>query len=104
MEPIIVLNFDMEDNNYDINVTPDKREIFITNEIEIVENIRAKLNQFFEDIQRLSAYNVNTKISGKSPNITFSNQSKKRDISEIFDSKEKINYKEPSPKRNTNWL
>lgn len=40
MDPIIVLNFDVEDNNYDINVTPDKREIFLKNEQEIVEYLR----------------------------------------------------------------
>ena len=41
MDPIIVLNFDIEDNNYDINVTPDKREIFLKNENEIVDHLRA---------------------------------------------------------------
>lgn len=37
MNPILVLNIDVEDNNYDINVSPDKREVFIKNEDEVIE-------------------------------------------------------------------
>ena len=50
MSPIIVINFDVEDLNFDINVTPDKREIFLKNETEIIEALKVKLNEFFEDI------------------------------------------------------
>jgi DNA mismatch repair ATPase MutL len=59
MDPILVINFDVEDNNFDINCTPDKREIFLKNESDIIDGLRVYLNQFFEDIQRISAYNVN---------------------------------------------
>lgn len=32
MTPIIILNLLVEDDNYDINASPDKREVFIKNE------------------------------------------------------------------------
>jgi DNA mismatch repair protein PMS2 len=54
--PIIILNLDVEDNNYDINVSPDKREVFIKNEEEVIEHLREILTEFFEDIQRTKAY------------------------------------------------
>ena len=56
MNPILVLNIQVEDNNYDINVSPDKREVFIKNEDEVISNLQGKLSQFFEDIQRTKAY------------------------------------------------
>jgi DNA mismatch repair ATPase MutL len=46
----------VEDKNYDINVSPDKREVFIKNEDEVIENLKVKLITFFEDIQRTKAY------------------------------------------------
>ena len=44
MNPLLVLNIDVEDNNYDINVSPDKREVFIKNEDEVIEKLRIILN------------------------------------------------------------
>ena len=38
MNPILILNIEVEDNNYDINVSPDKREVFIKNEEEVIEH------------------------------------------------------------------
>ena len=40
----------VEDENYDINVSPDKREVFIKNEAEVLEELKTQLTQFFEDI------------------------------------------------------
>jgi len=40
----------VEDNNFDINVSPDKREVFIKNEEEVIEALRTHLSEFFEDI------------------------------------------------------
>ena len=56
MNPFIVMNIDVDDNNYDINVSPDKREVFLKNEEEVIENLRIKLSEFFENIQRVKAY------------------------------------------------
>ncbi len=36
MNPMIIMNIDVEDNNYDINVSPDKRDVFLKNEDEVV--------------------------------------------------------------------
>jgi DNA mismatch repair protein PMS2 len=43
MNPILILNIDVEDNNYDINVSPDKREVFIKNEDEVIEHFKIQL-------------------------------------------------------------
>jgi DNA mismatch repair protein PMS2 len=56
MSPIIIINLEVEDNNYDINVSPDKRDVFLKNEEEVVESMRSKLNEFFEQISRVKAY------------------------------------------------
>ena len=50
MNPIIILNLMVEDDNYDINASPDKREVFIKNEREILPLFRAHLEDFFENI------------------------------------------------------
>lgn len=36
MNPIIVIGMTVEDENYDINASPDKREVFIKNEAEVL--------------------------------------------------------------------
>ena len=46
----ILWNILAEDNNYDINVSPDKREVFIKNENEVLEELKIKLVEFFEEI------------------------------------------------------
>ena len=46
----ILWNILVEENNYDINVSPDKREVFIKNEAEVLEALKIELVQFFEDI------------------------------------------------------
>ena len=40
---IVLWNILVEENNYDINVSPDKREVFIKNEIEMLEALRIEL-------------------------------------------------------------
>ena len=56
MNPMIIMNIDVEDNNYDINVSPDKRDVFLKNEDEVVNKLKIQLVAFFEDIQRTKAY------------------------------------------------
>jgi DNA mismatch repair protein PMS2 len=58
MNPLLILNIEVEDNNYDINVSPDKREVFIKNEDEVIEHLKVHLNEFFEDIQRTKAFDT----------------------------------------------
>ena len=50
MNPIIILILQVEDDNYDINVSPDKREVFIKNEKDILPLLKTKLEDFFEKI------------------------------------------------------
>lgn len=50
MSPLIIVNIEVEDNNYDINVSPDKREVFIKNEDEVIGALKIKLQEFFENI------------------------------------------------------
>ena len=40
MSPLIIINIEVEDNNYDINVSPDKREVFIKNEDEVIKELK----------------------------------------------------------------
>lgn len=53
--PIVVLKLLVEDDNYDINAAPDKREVFIQNEKEMLPKLRVKLDEFFERICRQAA-------------------------------------------------
>jgi len=64
MSPIIVLNLEVEANNYDINVSPDKREIFIKNEAEAMEVLSRRVEEFFEEIQRTNIFSVPRSKSG----------------------------------------
>ena len=50
--PIVILKLLVEDDNYDINAAPDKREVFIKNEKEMLPELRVKLEEFFERICR----------------------------------------------------
>ena len=50
MSPILILSMFIEDNNYDINISPDKREVCLKNEKVILEALKAHLESFFEDI------------------------------------------------------
>ena len=69
--PVIVLNFTVEDEYYDINVTPDKREVFIKNESEIITELKIKLNDFFEEIQKSKlVQNLKKKEDGFNPQLT----------------------------------
>lgn len=63
MNPMIIMNIDVEDNNYDINVSPDKRDVFLKNEDEVIDALRTKLIEFFENIQRTKAYDAQSIIS-----------------------------------------
>ena len=48
--PLIFLNFEIEEGFYDVNVSPDKWEIFIRNEYMIVNDLNQALSKFFEEV------------------------------------------------------
>ena len=50
MSPILIISLFVEDNNYDINISPDKREVCLKNEKEVLEVLKANLESFFEDV------------------------------------------------------
>lgn len=58
--PIIILSLLIEADNYDINASPDKREVFIKNEREVLPLLKVKLEDFFERISRVQSYNSGT--------------------------------------------
>ena len=48
--PILILALKVEDENYDINASPDKREVFLKNEYEVNQKLKVHLEDFFETI------------------------------------------------------
>ena len=50
MNPILIISLLVEDDNYDINASPDKREVFLKNEKEVIDAMKVHLNDFFENI------------------------------------------------------
>ena len=62
---LVIWNILVEENNYDINVSPDKREVFIKNESQVLEALKTQLLQFFEDLQRVKAYDASDQSLSK---------------------------------------
>ncbi|KAI9146517.1 hypothetical protein BKA69DRAFT_1130667 [Paraphysoderma sedebokerense] len=46
--PAFVLDFKLETDSYDVNVTPDKRTIFLHDEKKIIESLREEFTKLFE--------------------------------------------------------
>jgi DNA mismatch repair protein PMS2 len=45
--PFFMLNLEMNPQDYDVNLTPDKRQIFLHNEKEVLQFVRTKMELFF---------------------------------------------------------
>ncbi|XP_050526436.1 mismatch repair endonuclease PMS2 isoform X2 [Daktulosphaira vitifoliae] len=58
--PFVYLNILIERAQVDVNVTPDKRQIFLTNEKYLLTILRASLNKLYESIP--STYKINTSL------------------------------------------
>ncbi|XP_025423101.1 mismatch repair endonuclease PMS2 [Sipha flava] len=56
--PFVYLNITIARDEVDINVTPDKRQIFLSNENYLVSMIKASMNKLYENIP--STYKMNT--------------------------------------------
>ena len=72
--PFVFLNVDMERTAVDVNVTPDKRKIFLTKEKIILDILKNSLLKLFEDIPRTlkieSTQNFNkTEINDVKPDV-----------------------------------
>jgi len=53
----VVLNILVADGCYDINVSPDKREVFLKDEQLIMDQLQVELTEWFDTMQRQSAFN-----------------------------------------------
>jgi DNA mismatch repair ATPase MutL len=53
----VVLNILVADGCYDINVAPDKREVFLKDEQLIMDQLQIVLTEWFDTMQRQSAFN-----------------------------------------------
>ena len=72
--PVIVLNFHVDDEFYDINVSPDKREVFLKNEQEIIKELKIKLSEFFDNIQKSKVVQSLKKKKGDGYNPTLGDE------------------------------
>ncbi|XP_022166778.1 mismatch repair endonuclease PMS2 [Myzus persicae] len=107
--PFVYLNITIAKAEVDINVTPDKRQIFLSNENILVSIIKASLNRLFENIP--STYKINTllyeSISAKRPyeSTTESKNCKilKLDKNNEYESKETPNHSEQIKAKLIRW-
>lgn len=107
--PFVYLNITIARAEVDINVTPDKRQIFLSNENCLILIIKASLNKLFENIP--STYKINTSmyesISNKRPyeSTTESKQCKllKLDVSNEYESKETPSHSEQIKAKLNRW-
>ncbi|XP_050425416.1 mismatch repair endonuclease PMS2 [Adelges cooleyi] len=58
--PFVYLNINIKRAEVDVNVTPDKRQIFLTNENSIISILKMSLTRLYETIP--STYKINTSI------------------------------------------
>ncbi|XP_026814676.1 mismatch repair endonuclease PMS2 [Rhopalosiphum maidis] len=107
--PFVYLNITIARTEVDINVTPDKRQIFLSNENCLVSIIKASLNRLFENIP--STYKINTllyeSISTKRPyeSTTESKNCKllKLDASNDYECKEAPSHSEQIKAKLNRW-
>ena len=52
----IVINMIVADGCFDINVSPDKREVFLKDETQVIKDLEVRLVEWFEDLQRVKAF------------------------------------------------
>ncbi|KAJ1925064.1 ATP-binding mismatch repair protein [Tieghemiomyces parasiticus] len=62
--PIVFLNFELADGTYDVNVSPDKRTLFLHHERSICQAIRERLRELYEPSR--SSYAVHTPAKARS--------------------------------------
>lgn len=76
--PTVVLNFKMDTDKYDVNVTPDKRVLMIHQEAELVAQVRDVLEKLFESFRGVVICNTTQSM------LTFENeQDIDQDVEEV---------------------
>ncbi|CAB3259709.1 unnamed protein product [Arctia plantaginis] len=71
--PFVFLNVDLEKTSVDVNVTPDKRKVFLTKEKVILDILKNSLLKLFEDIPRTLKVDSSLHSCNKEQNIVKSN-------------------------------
>ncbi|CAB3260375.1 unnamed protein product [Arctia plantaginis] len=71
--PFVFLNVDLEKTSVDVNVTPDKRKVFLTKEKVILDILKNSLLKLFEDIPRTLKVDSSLHSYNKEQNIVKSN-------------------------------
>ncbi|KAK8925826.1 DNA mismatch repair protein PMS1 [Platanthera zijinensis] len=67
--PIAIMNFIMPATSYDVNVTPDKRKVFMTDEGSLILSLRAEIEKVYSPHQ--CSYSINTMNSSKEVDISL---------------------------------
>ncbi|XP_015370812.1 PREDICTED: mismatch repair endonuclease PMS2 isoform X2 [Diuraphis noxia] len=107
--PFVYLNITIARAEVDINVTPDKRQIFLSNENILISIIKASLNSLFENIP--STYKINTllyeSISTKRPYESTTEDKNykvlKLDKNDEYKNKESPSHSEQIKAKLTRW-
>jgi DNA mismatch repair protein PMS2 len=112
--PIYVINLCMQTESYDVNVTPDKRKVFLENETLVVEFIMDVIGKFYSPESRTLSKNTTLykipvihttpiepesiiQSSKENTNLVNKNSKKRKlDYSSDSSSEEEIEYKKPS--------
>ncbi|XP_038223515.1 mismatch repair endonuclease PMS2 [Zerene cesonia] len=69
--PFIFLNINMDRLSVDVNVTPDKRKVFLTKEKNILDVIKASLTKLFENVPR--TLKVNSSMTDIKDDVSIKN-------------------------------
>ncbi|KAK8950617.1 DNA mismatch repair protein PMS1 [Platanthera guangdongensis] len=89
--PIAIMNFIMPATSYDVNVTPDKRKVFMTDEGSLILSLRAEIEKVYSPHQ--CSYSINTMNYSKEVDISL------QDDVEVEDSQgPSVMFKSFSPK------
>ena len=108
--PFLCLNVQTEKETVDVNITPDKRQIFLTQEKYLIELVKRTLEKMFEDapstmpLQTFVPTNISTNIikseeSSSKSSVNLSNL--KRNFSRSFSSTGGVKEEKPAKKSRT---
>lgn len=100
--PFVFLNVDLEKTSVDVNVTPDKRKVFLTKEKVILDILKNSLFKLFEDIPRTLKVESSLNSFSKEQNIVKSDLEQPRIFNSFlqqFKNKNKQTSEEKLPVR-----
>lgn len=74
--PMVIANFKVQGDQYDVNVSPDKRTLFLHREAEILERLKVELEEAFNPYQSVMRVNDHT---SHSPNTEVPPRTREKD-------------------------